>query len=221
MTHALMPTNTGYPFGSANSADSKSRAGATYAIYAASKKRKPNTASINKYSEAVSILHSDSRVSLEEVALKCGLNSRSLRSFVRKWHPELLKSRCHSSTATKYAEAISAMRNEPHICAAEIAARYGYCPDTFRSYLRRHAPELLHIDSSETGLTGPRLPRRGALRYQAPISWYALHGGTLKTVAERYGIPYNTLYAHVKRNRPDLLSLHARKKTRIQLSRNQ
>lgn len=79
--------------------------------------RRPNAATREKYSEGVHMIESDLEVPLEEVALKFGLNVRSLRSFVRTWHPELLKSRRNGSTAAKYAETINAMRREPHICA--------------------------------------------------------------------------------------------------------
>lgn len=171
--------------------------------------RKPNAATKHKYSEALRMLEADRSVAIDAVAEKFGFNASTFRSFVRTWHPALLRMRRHVATAAKYADAIAALRKNPGSTPGEIAEAFGYSPDTFRGYLRRHAPELLNAGTVTADGRGCRSRIKSASRYDAAICFYDFAGGSLKSVANRYGLVYNSLYSYVRRNRPDLLYRHA------------
>lgn len=177
--------------------------GETVDVGAKGRVRGPNPASEKKYAYALRRLENDAEVKLEDVAYELGLNVNSFRSFVRTWHPGLLRSRRHGATAAKYAEAIAAMRSRPGSDVAEVAALYGHAPEALRCYLRRHAPEL--ILNSGVSASGHSARRRSAERYHAAIVFYACGTHSLAKVAERYGIVYNSLYDYVRRHHPDLL----------------
>lgn len=167
--------------------------------------RRPNAGAERKYAKALEALQSDKSLTIDAVAQRFDLNPSSFRSFVRTWHPSLLLGRSHMATAAKYADAIAAMREDPAIGLTEVAAAYGYSPDTFRGYLRRHAPELLEPAGIIADGAGHRCRRQSVARYDAAICFYNCTGGSLRGVAARYGLVYNSLYSYVRRNHPDLL----------------
>lgn len=173
--------------------------------------RKPNASTTLKYAHAVAMLESDNDMTIEAVADKFHLNPSSFRSYVRTWHPALLQIRRHKATISKYADAIAMLRTNPENSPTQVAKMYGYSPDTFRVYLRRHAPELLITGKRENGSSPCLYQRQTAARYDDAICFYNAYGGSLRSVAKRYGLIYNSFYSFLRRNQPHILYRNNRK----------
>ncbi len=113
------------------------------------------------------------------------------------------------STATKYADAIESLKTDPRP-VAKVAAEFGLNPEIFREYLKTHEPALA-ASQGMTRLANGRLVKRSSAEKYAPlIREYATTAESLKSIAERHGIIYRSIYGYVVRNCPDEREAHRR-----------
>lgn len=157
----------------------------------------PSPESLEKYKEAVR-LYSETEMTYEEIASATGISVSGLRYHLRMWHPEMIAGR--KSTALKYEPAIARLKEsgEP---VATVAAQFGLNPETFRKYLHKHEPELASSLGMEVLEDGKKRLNRSAARYEEALRLYANGTETLKSIAERLGINYKSLWGYWQRNR--------------------
>jgi len=157
----------------------------------------PSPESLEKYKEAVR-LYSETEMTYEEIASATGISVSGLRYHLRMWHPEMIAGR--KSTALKYEPAIARLKEsgEP---VATVAAEFGLNPETFRKYLHKHEPALASSLGMEVLESGKKRSNRSAARYEEALRLYANGTETLKSIAERLGINYKSIWGYWQRNR--------------------
>ena len=164
---------------------------------------------------------------MKEIANKTGITINGFKNYLRMWHPELMLERrgiivdkddditeafknskqYHKSTAAKYAEAIEFLKNNS-LTTAEAAKRFNLHPDIFREYLREHEPELAATHGMKRLDNGRLVLARSAQKYSEAIEIYATSSDSLKSIARRLNIPYNSLNGFVARNYPEVIAMH-------------
>ncbi len=184
----------------------------------------PSKEQDERYEEAIR-LYRTTPMTMKEIVETIGITLNGFRNYLRMWHIDLMLERrgitgvddkeqalrtskqYHKSTASKYAEAIALLKNEPQ-ATAEVAKKFNLHPDCLREYLYEHEPEL----ANQLGMT--RLPNgklvlaRSAEKYEEAIRLYETTTEPLKCIARRLGITYNSLNGFVRRNYPDLIEIH-------------
>lgn len=186
----------------------------------------PKPETIAKYASSME-LYLNTPLTIKEIVAKTGVSLGGFTGYLHQWHrgeklrrrgyewdgvsePDLSGTRHYlKSTAYKYAEAIESLRKNPrHV--AEVAAEFGFNAETFRGYLKKHAPEL----AAKCGMTrlanGKLVKRTSEEKYGAAVKEYATSTEPLKSIARRYGIVYNSIMGYVLRNCPEERESHRR-----------
>ena len=159
----------------------------------------PNPETVEKYSKALE-LYRTSDMTLKEIIKATGVTYAGFRSYIRLWHSGERQPRSNvRACAGKYAPAIESLRENPRNMA-DVAAEFGFNPDAFRDYLQRHAPDLAAAQGMTRRCDGRLVRRLSAEKYARAIEEYAGSTDTLKDIAERHGLVYNSLSAYVRRN---------------------
>ncbi|MDE6697695.1 MAG: hypothetical protein K2K25_12515 [Muribaculaceae bacterium] len=83
---------------------------------------------------------------------------------------------------------------------AEVAAEFGFNPEVFREYLLRHEPQLAARQGMERRADGRFVKRSSTEKYAKAIEEYAKSADSLRDIAERHGLVYNSLCGYVRRN---------------------
>lgn len=122
------------------------------------RKYEPLPATVQKYAEALAMFR-DTALTMKEIVRRTGVPAEGFRFYLHKWHRALVlersgivaaedaelniaRSRQRMKTvAAKYAEAIESLRQHPRP-VSYVAREFGHHPEVFRSYLRKHEPEL-------------------------------------------------------------------------------
>lgn len=183
---------------------------------------KPETVAL--YASALE-LYRNSPMTISEIARKTGVPESGFICYLRQWHfGEKLRRRGYEwdgesepdlkgtkhflkSTAAKYAPAIASLRENPrHV--AEVAAEYGLNPEVFREYLKKHEPELAACQGMTRSANGKLVKRSSAEKYAQAIHEFANSAESLKSIAQRHGIIYNSICGYVLRNCPDERESH-------------
>ncbi len=182
----------------------------------------PEKETEEKYSKAVEIFRTTS-LAIEEIARMEGVNKTSLGAYLRQWHPDLIAQRrgydkgtrlsdtkrYKKSTAEKYSEAIELLKGSD-ISTQAAAKRLGLNPEVFRAYLKEHEPELAASRGRVTAANGRMVSARSSEKYSEAIRLYATTNETLKSIAQRMGLTYNSLGNYIRRNYPELIEKHKR-----------
>ena len=118
----------------------------------------PSPKMVQKYAEAVH-LFSTTPMSAAQIAKKTGVSKKGFYEHLQRWHLDLICKRkgipyvegqpvdwsqvrkYNPATKAKYTEAIRRLK-ESGLPTAQVAAEFGLHPETFRSYLKEHEPEL-------------------------------------------------------------------------------
>lgn len=119
-------------------------------------------------------------------------------SQVRKYNP---------ATAAKYAEAIRKLK-ESELSTAAVAAEFGLHPETFRSYLKEHEPELHARQGMVKTEKGGMVSRRSMEKYGEAIDLYSTTTEGLKSLARRFGVNDCSLRCFIKRHFPEAIEKH-------------
>lgn len=186
-------------------------------------KHEPTLQSIEKYREAIR-LYRTTALTQEAICAATGVTAGGLRYHLRMWHCELSPERRETdhrkesdrgcgtkkhlkSTAAKYAAAIGRLR-ESGRSTAEVAREFGLHPETFREYLHGHAPELAAALGMTKLANGKTVLARSAEKYDEAVRLYETTAETLKSIAKRLDLPYNSVGGFIRRNRPDAIKRH-------------
>ncbi len=193
--------------------------------------RGPRPVSIETYRDAVR-MYLDTDLTIPEVAERCKVPAGGLSQFMRFYHPDVIDAKAKrrealrrkpevpdisaprtprylDSTREKYSEAISSLKHNPRP-VTEAAAEFGLNADVFREYLKTHEPELVAAQGM-VRLSGGKLVKRSSYeKYRPAIEEYANSPESLRSIAERHGIVYNSLMGFVSRNCPEERKSHDR-----------
>lgn len=122
----------------------------------------PSPEICEKYRESLE-LYRNTGLTVKEIVAHTGVPLGGFCNYLRKWHRNLMferrggqagegdnactldlnsRKRYLKSTAGKYAEAIADLEADPHPLS-NVAAKYGFNPETFRCYLHKHHPQLV------------------------------------------------------------------------------
>lgn len=185
---------------------------------------KPSAATEAKYAEALT-LYKDTAMTMKDIAAKTGVSAEGLRSYLHKWHKDLVLERLGitgnvdentdlrkakkrlKTVAAKYAGAIESLRQNPRPIA-RVAAEYGFHTEVFRDYLSKHEPELLKCHSVMSANNGKRVFRRSEEKYSAAVKLYETTPESLKSISKRLGLTYNSLGGYIRRNYPEVITHH-------------
>lgn len=170
-------------------------------------------------------LYTTTAMTIDEIAAETSVPVEGFRSYLSRWHkdemlrrrgvewsaqgtPDLASApRYLKSTAGKYADAIASLSSRPRP-VAEVAAEFGLNPETFRKYLKTHAPALAGQQGMVRLANGCLVKRSSYEKYSDAVSEYASSADTLKDIARRRGLVYTSLAAYVARNCPDECAAH-------------
>lgn len=175
----------------------------------------PNPATVRKYEEALRLYRTTS-LNFREIAEKAQVTVSGFRSYLYQWHRDLMlerrgiqyegdnneeidlrqSKRRLKSTTEKYAHAVAELKTVTRP-VAQVAARYGFHPDTFRTYLKSHEPEL----AARSGMTrlenGDRVSLKNKEMFAEAVHLYGTTTESLKNIAARLGLAYGPLEKYV------------------------
>lgn len=189
----------------------------------------PNAATVALYADALEMYRSTC-LTIEEIAQRAGVTVEGLRGYLFQWHrgeklrrrgyewdgisvPDLSGTRPFlKSTRGKYAPAIASLKERPRD-VAQAAAEFGLNPDVFRAYLRTHEPDLAASRGMLKRPDGKAVKRASEEKYRAAIEEYSTSADSLRLIAKRHGIVYNSLSSFIARNCPEERERHSRAMT--------
>lgn len=180
----------------------------------------PNRDCVKKYERAVD-LYSSTAEDVKEIARLCGVSVSGFRHYLRTWYPELMvqrrgyddgvdykdTKRYKKSTAEKYAEAINRLKTSD-LPTAKVAAEFDLHPEVFRMYLKEHHPELVAARGRMKTPDGRVVSCRSAEKYAEALRLYTTTGESLKSIAARLGLVYNSVSGFIRRNHPEAILKH-------------
>lgn len=179
----------------------------------------PEHRSIEKYEKAIELYRTTS-LDVKEIARIASVNLGGLRHHLRTWHPEMMvqrrgfegvelgnTKRYKKSTAEKYADAIRRLK-DTNLPTAKVAAEFGLNPETFRMYLKEHYPELAASRGMIKTSTGRTISNRSAEKYAEALLIYETTPESLKSIAKRLGLIYNSVGGFIRRNHPEAIEKH-------------
>lgn len=180
----------------------------------------PEHSSIEKYEKAIELYRTTS-LEVKEIARIASVNLGGLRYHIRIWHPRLMAQRrgfdenvpieqtkrYKKSTAEKYADAIERLKNS-NLPTSRVAAEFGLNPEVFRMYIKEHYPELTAVRGMTKADNGKTVSNRSAEKYAEALNIYQTTSESLKSIARRLGLTYNSLGGFIRRNYPEAIERH-------------
>lgn len=139
-------------------------------------------------------LYSGGRSTIKEVIRETGVPPAGFRHYLDAWRRDMRRMR----KDTKYGEAIASLRANPR-AVSEVAKEYGLNADVFREYIRKHAPDLAEGQGMVRLENGSLVKRSAWEKYRPAIEEYRKEGGSLRPIALRHGLNYNSLLYFIKR----------------------
>lgn len=185
---------------------------------------RPSPATKQRYAQALE-LYRNTTLTMKEIVRRTGVPAEGFRFYLHKWHKDLVIERLGISSnvsghtdlrkarkrmktvAAKYEEAIKSLRMTPRP-VAEVAAEFGLHPEVFRYYLHKHEPELARQQGMMKTANGKIVSRRSEEKYAEAVRLYGTTTETLKSIAARLGLTYNSVGGYIRRNYPEVMALH-------------
>ena len=186
---------------------------------------KPDT--VLKYAEALN-LYSTTSLTLKDIASKTGVPYAGFYSYIRNWHRDLIVKRrgitCKedvevanlntykhylASTFSKYADAIVYLKKSDESTAA-VAKRFHLHPETFRTYLKEHEPQLALARGMVKDSNGKYHSRKSYEKYKVALEMYRTTPESLNKIARKTGNNPYSLGGFIKRNFPEYIDEHKR-----------
>lgn len=185
---------------------------------------RPSPATKQRYAQALE-LYRNTTLTMKEIVRRTGVPAEGFRFYLHKWHKDLVIERLGISSnvsghtdlrsarkrmktvAAKYAEAIESLKNNPRP-VAKVAAEYGFNPEVFRNYLHKHEPELARQQGMMKTANGKTVSRRSEEKYGEAVRLYGTTTESLKSIAARLGLTYNSVGGYIRRNYPEVMALH-------------
>ena len=188
------------------------------------RKYNPLPQTIEKYADAL-YLYQNTALTMKEIARKTEVSLSGFRFYLHKWHKNLVLERLGisgnadknldlrkakrrmKSVAIKYEKAVESLRLNPRPIA-KVAAEFGFHPDVFRDYLHKHEPELAEQQGMMLTVSGKKICRRSQEKYAEAISLYETTTESLKSIAKRLNLTYNSIGGYIRRNYPEIIQRH-------------
>lgn len=186
----------------------------------------PKPETVAKYAEALELFR-HTGMTIKEIAATTEVSTTGFSGYLHQWHrgdklirrgyewdgesePDLQGTKHYlKSSAVKYAPAIESLRKNPrHV--AEVAAEFGFNPEVFRDYLKKHEPELAAAQGMTRKADGRLVKRSSVEKYDAAIQEYATSTEPLRSIARRHHLVYNSIMGYVLRNCPNEREMHRR-----------
>lgn len=139
-------------------------------------------------------LYSGGRHTISDVVGETGVPPAGFRHYLDQWRRGARRKRKEG----KYGEAIESLRTKPR-AVTEVAKEYGLHADVFREYLRKHAPDLADGQGMVRLENGKLVKKTAWEKYRPAIDEYRKEGGSLRQIALRHGLTYNSLLSFLKR----------------------
>lgn len=184
----------------------------------------PSPKTAQKYAEAVH-LFSTTPMSAAQIAKKTGVSKKGFYEHLQRWHLDLICNRknipyvegqpvdwsqvrkYNPATKAKYTEAIRRLK-ESGLPTAQVAAEFGLHPETFRSYLKEHEPEL-HARLGMVQLdNGKTVSQRSMEKYSEAIHLFSTTTESVKSLARRFGFNDCSFSQFIKRHFPEAIEKH-------------
>ena len=185
----------------------------------------PRADKVEQYRDAVK-LYRTTLLPLTEIARQTNVPLTGLTYHLYRWHRNLVLKRKGirpdgtneymdlsrtkhylKSTKVKYAQAIQRLKKGEGESVAQVAAEFGFNPETFRDYISKHEPRLAK-KFGQTKLNGKTVLARSLKKYEEAIHLYRTTTESLKSIAKRLGLVYNSLGGFVRRNVPEAIVQH-------------
>lgn len=180
----------------------------------------PDRDTLEKYEKAIELYRTTSK-DVKEIVRTVGVNLGGFRHHLRTWYPELMvqrrgfdkgvdlsqTKRYKKSSAEKYAKAIERLQNTD-LPTAKVAAEFNLNPETFRMYLREHYPDLIAVRGMTKTSGGKVVSNRSAEKYTEALHIYETSSESLKSIAKRLGLTYNSVGGFIRRNYPEAIEKH-------------
>ena len=186
----------------------------------------PKPETIAKYADALELFR-HTGMTIKEIAAATGVSVTGFSGYLHQWYrgdkmirrgyewdgesePDLQGTKHYlKSSAVKYAPAIESLRKNPR-AVAEVAAEFGFNPEVFRDYLKKHEPELAAAQGMTRKADGRLVKRSSVEKYDAAIQEYAASAEPLRSIARRHHLVYNSVMGYVLRNCPNERAMHKR-----------
>lgn len=173
-----------------------------------------------KYEKAIELYRTTS-MDVTEIVRLAGVSIGGFRHHLRTWHQDLMvlrrgfdgdvdfgqTKRYKKSTAEKYAPAIEKLKSSK-LPVANVAAEFGFNRETFRMYLKAHYPEMMASRGMVRTADGKMISKRCRDKYNEALRIYETTTESLKSIAQRLGLPYNNVGGFIRRNYPEAKEQH-------------
>lgn len=175
-----------------------------------------------QYAPAIELLK-DPFMTIPEAAEKTNVSYTALKEYLLAYHKDLVKDRAEArekaiiireeerkmnkgaakkineATKEKYAPAIAALKAEDS-SVEKIAGDFNLEPVSFRTYLKRHEPELFSRYGRMKLEGGKTVSARSFSKYKDALEELERGKLTLKEIAAKYNLKYNSFTSFVRRN---------------------
>ena len=166
------------------------------------RKYKPSADTESKYAAALA-LYKDTALTMKEIVVRTGVPSEGFRSYLHKWHRDLVVERLGVPADEAGAADLRSARRRMKTVAA-----FGLHPEVFREYLRKHEPELACRHGMVRMENGKRVSRGSNERYAEAVRLYATTDEPLRSITGRLGLVYKTVDGFIRRNYPEAVARH-------------
>lgn len=190
--------------------------------------RLPKEEHNERYAEALELYRTTS-LPMKDICAMSGVKPSVFSNYMRMWHKGLIfkrrgvvlpedtsdrqsldgVKRSNPWVAEKYSSAIAELKSE-NISVEAVARKYGFIPVVFREYLKNHHYELWQRMGMIELDGGKKVFRRSYEKYKEAIEAYGTSEESLKSIAKRMNIPYNSIGGFIRRNMPEAIERHNR-----------
>ncbi|MBQ8531036.1 MAG: sigma-70 region 4 domain-containing protein [Parabacteroides sp.] len=187
----------------------------------------PKLETKEKYKEALE-LYRNTYLTVSEILDRTGVSPGGFRNYLRRWNRDLMlerrggtpaqhedgcgtdlsqQKRFLKSTAGKYAAAIEDLKVNLRP-VTQVAAQFGIDPDIFRCYLYTHEPEITAKLGRKKAVNGRTVSCQSEAKYAEAVHLFETTTESLKSIAQRLGLVYNSLGGYVRRSTPESILKH-------------
>lgn len=184
---------------------------------------RPSPATKQRYAQALE-LYRNTTLTMKEIVRRTGVPAEGFRFYLHKWHKDLVLERLGidkeekvtdlrrerkrmKTVAAKYEKAIKSLRTNPRPVSV-VATEFGFHPEVFRDYLHKHEPELARQQGMMKTANGKIVSRRSEEKYAEAVRLYGTTTESLKSIAARLGLTYNSVGGYIRRNYPEVIARH-------------
>lgn len=154
----------------------------------------PKQQTADLYARALA-LYKEGRKTMKEIVKETGVPPLGFKHYLDQWCRE----ERHNRKDCKYGEAIESLRRNPR-SVASVAKEYGLNADVFRGYLKNHAPEIAECQGMVRLENGKLVKKTAWEKYRPAIEEYRKDGGSLRSIAGKHGLNYNSLLQFYNRS---------------------